>query len=57
MLEKIFNNPIDEAWYADPEARIYDGTYVIDPKFKSYKRLFDNFGLHFSLFLQTYNII
>ena len=23
------NNPIDNGWYADPEARIYEGQYVI----------------------------
>ena len=23
------HNPIDEGWYADPEARFYDGKYVI----------------------------
>ena len=27
--EKVFKNPIDNGWYADPEARIYEGTYVI----------------------------
>ena len=24
-----FNNPISEAWHADPEARIYNGKYYI----------------------------
>ena len=27
--EKILKNPIDDGWYADPEARIYEGMYVI----------------------------
>jgi alpha-L-fucosidase len=29
MKEIILKNPIDEGWYADPEARIYEGQYVI----------------------------
>ena len=29
MLDKILKNPIDNGWYADPEARIYEGMYVI----------------------------
>ena len=27
--EIILKNPIDDGWYADPEARIYEGMYVI----------------------------
>ena len=29
MSEKILKNPISDGWYADPEARFYEGQYVI----------------------------
>ena len=29
MSEKLLKNPIDDGWYADPEARFYEGKYVI----------------------------
>ena len=29
LSERILKNPIDDGWYADPEARIYEGMYVI----------------------------
>ena len=29
ISEKNLKNPINDGWYADPEARIYEGMYVI----------------------------
>ena len=29
MADKILKNPLDNGWYADPEARAYEGMYVI----------------------------
>ena len=29
ISERILKNPIDGGWYADPEARFYEGTYII----------------------------